>query len=85
MICIGYPCPHCGEYGGIYAAKNKKDGKLWAYCDECDTLWRNIEDVDNDLYIDENWQEVFEWDGYATIEEIEAFGWGKYIKSWARK
>jgi hypothetical protein len=41
--------------------------------------------VDNDIYIDENWQEVFEWDGYATIEEIEAFGWGKYIKSWARK
>lgn len=77
MVCIGYPCPDCGEYGGIYAVKNKKDGKLWAYCDECDTLWKSPEDALNHKRVI-NWKKEFEWGGYAALEEVEDFGWKKY-------
>ena len=62
-VCVGYPCPNCGEYGGIYAVKNKKTKTLWAYCDECDTLWENLEDVKNNLWVEDS-QKQFEWGGF---------------------
>lgn len=77
MICIGHPCPNCGEYGGMYAVRNKKKGVLWIYCDECDVLWRTLEDANKNIVVENN-KEEFEWGGYATEEEVIAFGWKKY-------
>lgn len=77
-ILIAHPCPRCGTEGGVYAVKNKKDGALWAYCDECDTLWETIDNIQNEVYFN-NRSAEFEWGGYATLEEVKEFGWGKYI------
>ena len=77
-ILISYPCPEC-EVGSIFAVKNKRNNTLCAYCEECDTLWKIPEDIGRQIYL-ENWQEEFEWGGYANLDEVKAFGWGKYIK-----
>lgn len=77
-ILIRYPCPNCGEYGGAYAVRNKKDGNLLLYCDECDCLWKTPAGVDcNDVLKD--CEELFEWGGYASRAEVEAFSWGEDI------
>jgi len=72
---IGYPCPDCGEYGGVFPVRNMKTGLLCGYCDECDTLWKTPEDK----FKEKLKLADFEWGGYATVEEVEAFGWSKYI------
>lgn len=67
-------CPEC-QVGSVFAVKNKRDGTLCAYCEECDTLWRVPEDIARRNYIDER---QFEWGGYATVQEAVAFGWAEY-------
>ena len=71
-------CPEC-EVGTIFAVRNKKDNTLCAYCEECDTLWKIPADIEKRKYF-ENLENVFEWGGYATLEEVKAFGWEEYIR-----
>ena len=76
-ILIAYPCPEC-EVGSVFAVRNKKDGKLCAYCEECDTLWKKPQDVERREYFEPS-DEDFEWGGYAAEEEVVNFGWSDYI------
>jgi len=95
-VLVAWPCPYCGKEGDIYAVRNKKTNKLCAYCDECDTLWETPEDVyhgkPKETYFIIKSQDVtktafkdfdFEWGGYATLEEVKKFGWGKYVQKTA--
>lgn len=77
-VLISDPCPEC-EFGSIYAVRNKKNNKLCAYCEECDTLWKNPDDVKRGYFFEDSDRE-FVWGGYATLEEVIAFGWKKYIR-----
>ena len=76
-ILIAYPCPEC-ELGSVFAVRNKKDGKLCAYCEECDTLWKKPQDIERREYFEPS-DENFEWGGYAAEEEVVNFGWSDYI------
>jgi len=77
-VLIFFPCPECEE-GSIFAVINKKDNKLCVYCEECGAIWKIPEDIERQLYFTD-WKDNFEWGGYATFEEVKAFGWGKYIR-----
>ena len=82
-VLVGGFCPIDKEYGSIYAVKNKLDNNLYAYCDECGLLWKNSEDIlEGDPvagFEERDYLSVFEWGGYATMEEVNDFGWEKYI------
>lgn len=74
LVLIFFPCPEC-KIGSVFAVKDKNSNKIYAYCEECDTLWKTPEDISERRYL----AEEFEWGGYASLKEVKKFGWGKYI------
>ena len=80
-IYISDCCPVC--QGRFEILKSQKDGRYYVVCDECDTVFLTPEDMFNNV----NWltyeesREIGFCDS-ATIEEINAIGWGKYVEDY---
>jgi hypothetical protein len=67
-------CPVCDQ-GWVVIAKDKKTGKLFCYCKECETEWTQPQDVG----VKVGTHNAFGVASEPTIKDISVAGWGKYV------
>ncbi len=67
-------CPICGQ-GWVEIVKGIKTGRLFLYCNECESEWDHPDKVTRDNSKNESNEMVTE----PSKEDIEAKGWSKYI------
>lgn len=68
-------CPICKQ-GMLEILKEKKTGKLFISCDECEAEWKSPQDA---LSNQGATRFCYDLANSATSQEIEATGWSKYI------
>ena len=90
-------CPRCGSYSELYFKHCDTTNKTFLFCDECTSFWMDppifLEEI-NPTVLDENGIGIIVWNKplpkigcpyskirYATLDEIIAFGWEKYIQN----
>ena len=65
-------CPFCEGYGIIYKAKIKNTDSIIYICDECDTVWKNLEIIeDNSLVFKDVLKEFGLQPLWSELEEVE--------------
>lgn len=65
-------CPFCEGYGIIYKAKIKNTDSIIYICDECDTVWKNLEIMeDNSLVFKDVLKEFGLQPLWSELEEVE--------------
>lgn len=65
-------CPFCEGYGIIYKAKIKNTHSIIYICDECDTVWKNLEIIeDNSLVFKDALKEFGFQPLWSELEEVE--------------
>lgn len=73
---IGW-CKICNQ-GWLEIVKDKADQKLFICCSECESEWDSPEKTNDTKLSTQNKYGMVET---PTINEIEAYGWMKYIKN----
>ena len=64
--------PFCEGYGIIYKAKIKNTDSIIYICDECDTVWKNLEIIeDNSLVFKDVLKEFGLQPLWSELEEVE--------------
>jgi len=65
-------CPFCEGQGIILKAKIKNTDSIIYICDECDTVWKNLEiSVDNSLVFKDVLKEFGLQPLWSELEEVE--------------
>jgi len=97
MIRSNLFCPRCGDYGQLRFLYCSENTRVFLYCHECDAYWMDPPEFQVELssrFYDKNQKIILDRDlvipgigcpyskiRYATLDEIIAFGWEKYIQN----
>ena len=68
-------CPVCNQ-GWVKIVKDQVSNQLFLCCTECETKWKNPEEIGAKKGTHDNFGQIVE----PTIEEIKSLNWHKYIK-----
>ncbi|TDT51573.1 hypothetical protein DFO53_4076 [Enterobacter sp. AG5470] len=71
-------CPKCYGQGRLVIKRSELNGRLFFNCDECDSSWFNEKDIgdSNSVFLGHEVPSSF-----ATENDIQQAGWGKYMKN----
>jgi hypothetical protein len=69
-------CQICGQ-GQLFAVKDAIGGRLLVMCDDCESQWRSPDEARSYEHAMKEEVRVV----LASIEEVKAAGWGKYLEN----